>query len=89
MPGMRWQWAGALALGLLASAAGGRPAGDGDLAAWVERRVRDWQPTPDERRFDEIGWARDIRDALRLAREHGRPVFLFTYDGAALANFRC
>jgi hypothetical protein len=47
----------------------------------VGRRVRSFQPTAEERRFDEIGWARDIREARRLAREHGRPVFLFTHDG--------
>jgi hypothetical protein len=66
-----------------------RPRSDRDLPAWVEKRVQDWQPTKEERRFDEIGWAKDIRDALRLAREHGRPVFLFTYDGASLATYRC
>jgi hypothetical protein len=47
----------------------------------VERRVRRWQPTADERRFDEIGWAGDLREAIRLARRLGRPVFLFTHDG--------
>jgi hypothetical protein len=62
---------------------------DKELASWVDKRIRDWQPTPEERRFDEIGWARDIRDALRLAKEHGRPVFLFTYDGTSLATYRC
>jgi hypothetical protein len=49
--------------------------------AWVEKRVQEWQPTASERRFDEIGWAADIREARRLAREHNRPVFLFTHDG--------
>ena len=34
-----------------------------------------------ERRIDEIGWAKDIREAERLARENNRPVFLFTHDG--------
>ncbi len=47
----------------------------------VEGLVRHWQPTAEERRFDEIGWAADIREALRLARRSGRPVFLFTHDG--------
>jgi hypothetical protein len=70
-------------------AAAGTPTDERGLAAWVEQRVRDWQPTPEERRFDEIGWARDIRDALRLARQHNRPVFLFTYDGTDMAIFRC
>ena len=47
----------------------------------VQKRVAELQPKPEEKRFDEIGWAKDIRDAQRLAREHNRPVFLFTHDG--------
>ncbi len=47
----------------------------------VDRRIRRWQPTAEERRFDEIGWAGGIREAIRLAQTHGRPVFLFTHDG--------
>ena len=47
----------------------------------VERRVRQWQPTAEERRFDEIGWASGLRDAIKLAGRHRRPVFLFTHDG--------
>ena len=49
--------------------------------AWVEQRVRELQPNGKEKRFDEIGWADDIRDATRLAKQHRRPVFLFTHDG--------
>jgi hypothetical protein len=49
--------------------------------AWIDEYVAALQPTVDERRIDRIGWAHDIRSALRLAREHGRPVFLFTMDG--------
>jgi hypothetical protein len=48
---------------------------------WVRQRVEELKPTPKEKRFDEIGWAEDIRDAQRLAKEHQRPVFLFTHDG--------
>ena len=48
---------------------------------WVRQRVEELQPTVKEKRFDEIGWAGDIRDAQRLAKEHQRPVFLFTHDG--------
>ena len=62
------------------------------LAAWylpgadlsyeaVQERVAQLQPRTEEKRFDEIGWAKDIRDALRLAKQHNRPVFLFTHDG--------
>jgi hypothetical protein len=54
----------------------------------VTKRVRDWQPAPAERRFDEIGWAKDVLEARRLAREYHRPVFLFTHDGH-MAVGRC
>jgi hypothetical protein len=72
-----------------------RPApDDGGLISRIERRIQAWQPTKAERRLDEIGWAQDIRDALRLAKEHNRPVFLFTYSGSterahAMALQRC
>jgi hypothetical protein len=49
--------------------------------AWVDARIREWQPKPSERKLDLVGWAKDIRDAIRLGREHQRPVFLFTLDG--------
>ena len=52
-----------------------------DEFAWVEQRVQELQPAAKEKRFDEIGWAADIRDAKRLAEQHQRPVFLFTHDG--------
>jgi RNA polymerase sigma-70 factor (ECF subfamily) len=47
----------------------------------IERLVREWQPAPQERRFDEIGWARDLGEAQRLSRESGRPIFLLTQSG--------
>jgi hypothetical protein len=62
---------------------------DANLVQWVSRRAAAWQPTTDERRFDQIGWATDIRDAERLARKHQRPIFLFTYDGRSIALKRC
>lgn len=49
--------------------------------AIIEQRIRELQPTAREKRFDEIGWAKDIRHAKALAREHNRPVFMFTHDG--------
>jgi hypothetical protein len=61
---------------------------DRDVAEWVQNRVQEWQPTAEDRRFDEIGWAKDIRDAERLAKENHRPVFLFTHDGH-MAVGRC
>jgi hypothetical protein len=50
--------------------------------------VEAWQPTREERRLDEIGWARNIQVAERLAQQQGRPVFLFTHDGR-MATGRC
>ena len=58
-----------------------RPANPADEPAWVSRRVRELQPNVLERKIDRIGWAKDIRAAEQLAREHNRPVFLFTLDG--------
>ena len=65
-----------LLLVCLAAATGGE-----DPAAWVEKRVREIEPSAEDRRFDRIGWARDVLSAERLSREHQRPVFLFTHDG--------
>jgi hypothetical protein len=64
------------------------PVTNAALADWVNQRAEQWQPTRAERRFDQIGWARDIQAAERLAKEHGRPVFLFTHDGH-MATGRC
>jgi hypothetical protein len=61
---------------------------DGDVAARVQKRVQEWQPTAEDRRFDEIGWVQGIREAERLAKDNNRPVFLFTHDGH-MAVGRC
>ena len=58
-----------------------KPVADADLARWIDKRVEERQPPAADKRFDEIGWAHDIRTALALAKEHDRPVFLFTHDG--------
>jgi hypothetical protein len=47
----------------------------------VDQRLSAWWPTPEEKRFDQVGWAADLRSARRLAAEHRRPVFLFTMGG--------
>ena len=65
-----------------------------DVAATVRQRVRDWQPTKDERLLDQVGWASDLVQARRLAKEHNRPLFVFTYNGSttranAIALQRC
>lgn len=48
---------------------------------WVQSRAAAWQPTSRERRWEQIGWAKDICSAERLARSSHRLVFLFTHDG--------
>ena len=47
----------------------------------VRKRIAEIEPRAEEKRFDEIGWATEIREARRLAAQHQRPVFLFTHDG--------
>ena len=54
---------------------------DDSLSSSVEKKVHSLQPTREERRFDQIGWAPGILAAEARAKEIGRPVFLFTYDG--------
>ena len=56
--------------------------------SWIEKRIDEWQPKPSERKFDQIGWLRDIRSALELGKKHDRPIFLFTHDGR-MAIGRC
>ena len=84
---MSSRWQAVLSL-LAVSAASGllsaadRPAvADKDVKPFVDQRVEEWQPTADERRFDEVGWSTSLVEAERLAKEHKRPVFLFTHDG--------
>jgi RNA polymerase sigma factor (sigma-70 family) len=54
----------------------------------LDARLQALQPTPAERRIDEIGWARDVREGLRLANEHNRPLFLFNHEGQ-IGTGRC
>ena len=65
----------------LAAFAHGGAVPDDEVAAWVAKRVEERQPSARDRRFDKVGWARDLRTAIRLGKEHGRPIFLFTMDG--------
>jgi hypothetical protein len=72
-----------LGLALLASCAtvGNGTIPDAEVLGWVEETVAQRQPAPEDRRFDEIAWASDIRNAIQLARAHNRPIFLMTGDG--------
>jgi hypothetical protein len=54
---------------------------DTELLTWVDAKVKARMPAPGERAFDDVGWAKDIRTGLKLAKQHQRPVFLFTHDG--------
>lgn len=47
----------------------------------IDKRIQEIQPTAKELRFDAIGWVSGIREAERLAKENGRPVFLFSNVG--------
>ena len=47
----------------------------------INKRIQEIQPTAKELRFDAIGWVSGIREAERLAKENGRPVFLFSNVG--------
>lgn len=59
-----------------------------DDLSWVEKRVEEWKPKPSERKFDQIGWAPDIRAGLALAKKHNRLFFLYTHNGR-MATGRC
>jgi hypothetical protein len=77
---------GTIAAGLLSGVvmAGCATAGsisDAKVVGWVEKTVAERQPTASDKRFDEIGWVTDIRTAIRLGKEHNRPIFLYTGDG--------
>ena len=52
-----------------------------DEYARIDRWIQEWQPTAEVRRMEEIGWAKDIPEAIRLGKQHGRPVFVFTHKG--------
>ena len=57
--------------------------------SWVAKRVEDWQPTSQERRSDQIGWAKEIRQAIKLAKEHNRPVLVHAYNDGRMNAGRC
>jgi len=58
-----------------------KPVSFADLKEMVDRRVAEWEPSADEKQFDQIGWCTSLLEAEKLARQHNRPIFLFTHDG--------
>jgi hypothetical protein len=67
-----------LALAAVAAVSAGAAGRD---AEWVDQRIREWQPTEREKRWEGIGWVADLRTALKLSKQYKRPVFMFTLDG--------
>ena len=61
---------------------------DGKLVEYVRKRVRENTPTKAERKFDQIAWADGLASAMKLGKQHGRPILVFVYDGN-LATARC
>ena len=47
----------------------------------IDEKVKAWLPVPEERRFDEIGWAKDLPEARRLSKQHDRPLFVVAHVG--------
>ncbi|MEO8595793.1 MAG: hypothetical protein ABI759_20905 [Candidatus Solibacter sp.] len=54
---------------------------DDRLVEAIQKKVREIQPTREEKRFDEIGWASSIVEARAISQKTNRPLFLFTYNG--------
>ncbi len=71
----------ALTVGVMSALPASAQQPKSDLVTSTDACIAAWGPTAAERRFDEIGWSTEIRAALALAKEHQRPVFLFTHDG--------
>jgi hypothetical protein len=82
MPSLRFLAIAGVLLATAATLRSAEPAiSDKDLLDRVDARLAEWWLKPDEQRFDQIGWAPDVRTARRLAAEANRPLFLFTMDG--------
>jgi hypothetical protein len=74
---------GGLLIGSLSATgcATGGTISDGNVVRWVEETVVERQATGADKRFDEIGWVTDIRTAIKLGKEHNRPIFFYTGVG--------
>ncbi len=54
---------------------------DDKLVEAVQKKVREIQPSREEKRFEETGWVSSIVEARAISQKTNRPVFLFTYNG--------
>ncbi len=66
---------------LLATPAYGFGPSDRKLEAWVHKHSKKVFPKPADRKIDQIAWVPTLGQALDLAAQHRRPVFLFRFDG--------
>lgn len=62
-------------------AIGKSPIADGYRVKWVNGRLAAIRPTEADKIFDTIGWVPNLEQALALAQQHQRPIFLFTHSG--------
>lgn len=69
---------GSIGLPLVSEEKGPVPSQDRER---IEKRIQEIQPTAKEKRFDEIGWVKGLREAERVSKQTGRPVFLFCNVG--------
>ena len=54
---------------------------DDYVLQWVGKLAKELNEKFAVRPFEYIGWAKDLRTAQALAKEHDRPIFLFTLNG--------
>jgi hypothetical protein len=56
---------------------------------WIDDAVQKHQPTLDERKYDQIGWADGIIAGLELGKKHRRPIIMHTYNDGRIGQGRC
>jgi len=61
---------------------------DRAVAKWTTGQLKRILVVSAERNFDGIGWSDSLIKAEELAKQSGRPIFLFTYDGD-ISSGRC
>src|SRR5579864_4250846 len=59
------------------------PKSDADVLKWLDEHIATVRPTAAEKHFDENGWSTQILAAEKLAKQHQRPVLLFTYEATS------
>jgi len=66
-----------------------RPSAPADEFARIDKLIKDAQVKPEDRKMDQIGWAKTIREGMELAKKHGRLFFFFGFDGESIETGRC